>query len=754
VPVAAEFTMKKPAYLTGALAWAVLFGANACGTDAAPGPNSASCNPDDHLERKGVLDVRDVNNAPAQATPYTLDISTIATSKTKDVVFMLSNSAVVATAKPVVITGVDMTETDETGAAVTSHQFECLGPDGKPCDIATFPTLIPATFDLGCAPGATSDAQKLTIRYTRPPTAKVRHVKVTLRWTQDTTNAEHTQDILIDTALGAPKLSCTPLEVDFGIVAAGTAPAPLPLSCNNLGTAPVQIQKVELLTDKAWYGAVAFASHQVSVGTAWSDTAGIVIETGSTLTMQVSLDPTKATVAQSATLLVTSNDPTNPLFKVQLKANSTGPCLTVSPSEVDLGSVGLGQKGTQTLTLTNCGKVDSLTLTHASLQNDASPGLAITSPGGPCGTVLPTTAAPWVLGVGQSCAVQVEYAPPDKGVTATGTVQIDGDGGVNKLIPVTAKGVAVSCGSACFTMKNGSQAVIDSVVPQTVIALDGGCSTAAPGQTVAAWNWTVVSQPTGSYATFQPASSGQKVTFQPNIAGNYTLQLKTFDGAGAPGCDAKTVNLVVVPDDKLHVELTWTTAGDNNTTDKAGTDMDLHLAHQDAHKAGMPDADGNGEPDPWNNLCDCFVYNKVTNWGDLAGDFNADAVMKLDDLDGWGPENINVHTPQAGFTYTVGAYYYIDKPQDPNGKLLNDPATGKPYAPMGPSVPRVRVYLDLATTPQFDNTGPSMVKGDMWCVQQVTWHTNAFVPCKGADNGVLLTPLYPLAPATLPVCEK
>ena len=99
--------------------------------------------------------------------------------------------------------------------------------------------------------------------------------------------------------------------------------------------------------------------------------------------------------------------------------------------------------------------------------------------------------------------------------------------------------------------------------------------------------------------------------------------------------------------------------------------------------------------------------------------------------------------------------YWFDKPTDAKtGKIATDPSTGKPFGSMGPSIPRVRIYLDANATPAYDLAGPSMVSGDMWCVGEVTWHKNAFAPCTGADaKGVLLTHFYPIYPATLAPCN-
>ncbi len=733
-----------------AVACALALVASACGSDSAATDASGTCNQNDQLDRTGKLDLRDPQKLDAKATPYLLDVSALTAGKTKDLQFTLANAADPTLAKPISITGVDVVETDDTGATVTSKQFQCLGPDGQDCAIAAFPVLVPQGFDAACTPsGGVQIAQPLTIRYTRPPSAKARHLKLSLHLTGDVTYANATRDIYVDTSFGTPTLSCTPSPVDFGIVAEGAAPQPLPLNCNNVGTAQLLIYEIDLTG--TWYGSVAFASQTLVVGTPQKFPQGLAVEAGASLVLMVSLDADKATLKQGATLLITSNDPAAATTKVTITANSTGPCLQLAPTAVDLGSVGLGQKGTQQVTLTNCG-LDPINVTGTALQANASPGLAVSAPGGLCGTVLPSTAAPWVLQPKGSCQVQVEYAPPGAGVTATGMLQVDSDAGT-KTVPVTAKGVAVSCGSACFTMKVNNQLIGNSTVPKSSIELDGSCSTAAPGQTVGSWTWTLAAQPQGSYASFTPAKTGKVVHLQTNVAGTYTIQLDTVDSAGAPGCQAKVVNLVVVPDDKLHVELTWTTAGDKDPTDTLGTDMDLHLAHPNAIKANMPDSDKNGVPDPWANLCDCFVNNPITNWG--ADPSVNSAINDLDDTDGWGPENTSINTPETGLTYAVGVRYWFDKPTDAKtGKIPIDPATGKQYGSMGPSVPRVRVYLDANATPAYDVTGPSMVVGDMWCVTEVTWHKNAFAPCKGADaKGVLLTPYYPAYPQVLAPCN-
>lgn len=189
----------------------------------------------------------------------------------------------------------------------------------------------------------------------------------------------------------------------------------------------------------------------------------------------------------------------------------------------------------------------------------------------------------------------------------------------------------------------------------------------------------------------------------------------------------------VVPDNKLHIELTWETKGDPVVGDKKGADLDLHLAHPLASGVkGQKDLDGNGEPDPWLARCfDCFWANPNPPWGDPF-DLADNPSVDLDDYDGEGPENLSIKTPETNIFYTISAYAWTD-------------------AGYGKSTPRIRVFIDKELV--FDKKGPLMGNGDMWCVAQVAYDpkattttakANLIKPCKGADaNGNLLTHKYP-----------
>jgi hypothetical protein len=83
----------------------------------------------------------------------------------------------------------------------------------------------------------------------------------------------------------------------------------------------------------------------------------------------------------------------------------------------------------------------------------------------------------------------------------------------------------------------------------------------------------------------------------------------------------------------LHVKLEW-------STDL--TDVDLHLIGP------------NGQV--WTCEGDCYFSNGNPNWGDQSTDLD-DPFLDRDDVDGYGPENINLEAPAPG-VYKVWVHYW------------------------------------------------------------------------------------------------
>lgn len=85
----------------------------------------------------------------------------------------------------------------------------------------------------------------------------------------------------------------------------------------------------------------------------------------------------------------------------------------------------------------------------------------------------------------------------------------------------------------------------------------------------------------------------------------------------------------------LHVRMRW---------DTDLTDVDLHVLGPNGRM--------------WTCEGDCYFSNPNPDWG-AQGMWEDDPFLDLDDVDGFGPENVNLQAPMAG-TYRVVAHYWAD----------------------------------------------------------------------------------------------
>ena len=164
---------------------------------------------------------------------------------------------------------------------------------------------------------------------------------------------------------------------------------------------------------------------------------------------------------------------------------------------------------------------------------------------------------------------------------------------------------------------------------------------------------------------------GTQIT--PDIVGEYPLRLDVMDGNGfTAGCD---VLVRAVSDEGLRVEVFW---------DSAGTDMDVHVMDP----AGTR----------WFTPLDCHYANCRSSlpWGGPGTEDNPR--LDIDDVNGFGPENINIQEPVPG-TYRVA----ID-------------------AFRGRGNVSVRIYCGGSVTVPVAEFGPALMAatGFMWRVADVT----------------------------------
>ena len=151
------------------------------------------------------------------------------------------------------------------------------------------------------------------------------------------------------------------------------------------------------------------------------------------------------------------------------------------------------------------------------------------------------------------------------------------------------------------------------------------------------YSWSLVEQPTGS-ASDLSSSEADRYGFTPDLAGTYTFELVVTNDRCVKS-DPCQVQVTAIPLEEFWVELSWQESGD---------DLDLHLIKDN----GIFESEA-----------DCYYANCVAgngfsmlDWGRM-GSVDDDPFLDLDDIDGLGPENINILEPSEG-SYTVVVHDY------------------------------------------------------------------------------------------------
>lgn len=243
-----------------------------------------------------------------------------------------------------------------------------------------------------------------------------------------------------------------------------------------------------------------------------------------------------------------------------------------------------------------------------------------------------------------------------------------------------------------------------TIPAQTTVKLSGLTSSDKGGKPAAKYRWTLT-QPAHSMEVIGPKSTAPQITFTPRVIGSYSLCLKVWDQAGAPSCAVECVEITVVPKSAIHIELTWSTAGDKDPYDTGpgvGSDLNLHFTHE---LATGNDGDCDGQPDPWfHQPFDTYWYNPNPNWGSMNPTIADNPVLARQDSDGWGPEIITLDLPEGSvvdpMSYQIGVVHKFD-------------------AGFGDSVATVRVFIKgkLAYT-----SPPANLKVHaLWHVGRLNW---------------------------------
>ncbi len=467
----------------------------------------------------------------------------------------------------------------------------------------------------------------------------------------------------------------------------------------NIGSAPLQINDM-LVTPEGSDFSFSFPPSMDETADPAEDGEVLpgTLEPGSSFPLRVYFNPTDD-LPSSAELVIYSNDPQAPDYTVNLIGNSGAPCMQLSEEdEINFGEGAVGFASNKTMVIENCSPTAELEVSGievcTNVEGDCvadDPTFALREASLPAGLAEGTL----VIEPGETETFVVSYTPAGLDVSE-GLLVVKSNDPVKEAlaVPMVGKGTDNQCPQAVAeaTLADVERWMPEiNAAPLKTVKFRATNSTDSDG-TVETYEWNMVQRPNGSTASLAPSPNVPEPTLFLDLAGDYVIELKVFDENGTESCGEQAlVKIHVIPNEKLHIQLVWSTPADNDESDTDGTDVDLHFLHPN----------GEWNRSPW----DIYYLNTTADWGGPgAAD---DPSLDIDDTDGAGPENINLDAPEAGIVYQVGAFYYSD-----HG--------------FGPSYATVRVYIDGALA--YEKEKLLQDSDTFWHVGNLDWPTARVVP--------------------------
>jgi uncharacterized protein YfaP (DUF2135 family) len=393
---------------------------------------------------------------------------------------------------------------------------------------------------------------------------------------------------------------------------------------------------------------------------------------GATLAFDVVFLPTEEGLREGTLTLVASQ------VEMQLDLRGVGtlrqlPQLAVEPSALDFGSLPVGATDRRTVTLRNEGTADATVraVRLGSSGGDATRGTVYAFDG----------ALPLTVPAGGTATADVRFAP-SSAATFTETLQIEAGLGAPLALALRGRGEAARGDLACAPPSVDFGDVERGATAQETVSCT---ARGGPVRVV-----RVTSSAPAAFALARPVAgvdveSGARVdipvTFSAQGAvGARTARLEVaYEDATGPSTQTLQMRgRVTEPPPSataISLELRW---------DTNQTDVDLHLTAP----GGAPFFRD-----------DCYFGERRADWG-VPGDRSDDCFLDVDDVDGFGPERINVSRAEAG-TYRVYVHYFADRG-------------------LGPSEATVDVSVGGTRAGSFSRT--LMRCGEMWLVGEIQWN--------------------------------
>ncbi len=404
------------------------------------------------------------------------------------------------------------------------------------------------------------------------------------------------------------------------------------------------------------------------------------------------------------------------LTQIPVTADADAPCIEVDGRFRNMGLVPIGETGRDRVNIRNCGTqtliIDDIFFDESNPRFSLELGSWDSNNDG-------SINQPVSISPGDQEGFNIRFVPVEE-QTESVTVVIGSNDPVQPALnlEVTARGADGTCPTAVALASVEGQGSVPqtsiTAVPLNYVLLDGSQSSDEDGQVVE-WEWEILERPPGTNVTLGPAvgdpgdQDQSRRRFQPLTAGVYRFGLTVQDEVGFQSCNQAEVTVTAIPDQNIHIELTWTNPLDPDETDDFGSDLDLHLT-----KMGP----GNWFEAPYS----VFYLNPNQDESPIWVPENPS--LDIDVRDGAGPENITMADPDHCQWYAVGAHYYQE-------------VFGTAYA-------TVRIYINSELRyerPFF----PLESTRNFWDVARIHWNSTT------SDATIIeVDTFYPIEPAGQP----
>lgn len=471
-----------------------------------------------------------------------------------------------------------------------------------------------------------------------------------------------------------PRIEVEPERADFGVGIVDRDNL-LTLSVKNQGTARLLLGGFRFEPDDG-----IFRVHEAPEGIAAAAAQPLVL----------AFVPRAPKVRYSGTLIILSNDPTEPELAVPLLGEGGVRNIEVFPAEIDFGVVDEGTVARRPLEIRNTGGdplvISSLvfTSTSADLRFEAR----FTQ------TVIPALT---------STTVSFRYSPVDLGGdVGTLTIESNDEDEPTLVVPVRAfanlapRAVAWGCKTEFGQVGCDGRERLRrlSLGLRDQVGLDGRESSDPEGRAIDSYRWVVVLRPAGSSAAVFHSTEDRQLRrsatgdLEIDQTGSYDLRLIVKDHRGLDSFDTPESHVLVAPKD-LEVFLRWDLA----------TDVDLHFVHP----AGLVGDYGNGQVGT-STGGDCSTFNRRPNWNRPETELD-DPSLDIDVVEGRGPEIVSLDFPESGGAYKVYAHYCDSRNVNAATNVRVE----------------VRVRGEVVATVPESGPGYSLASGELWEAASVIW---------------------------------